>query len=56
MSTSEEVKAFFRAYQSGNRFMDVGEVAETVCFLVNRFASASNGMCTLVDLGALARS
>lgn len=56
MSTIEEVKVHFRAYQPGNRFIDVREVAATVGFLASPLASAVNGVCVPVDLGTMARA
>ncbi|WOH75643.1 SDR family oxidoreductase [Bradyrhizobium sp. NDS-1] len=52
---TDEVIALFRAEQPGNRLIDVREVAATVGFLVSPSASAVNGACIPVDLGASAR-
>lgn len=51
----DEVFALFQAEQPGDRLIDVREVAATVGFLVSPNASAVNGVCVPVDLGASAR-
>ncbi|MFQ3457910.1 SDR family oxidoreductase [Bradyrhizobium sp. UFLA01-814] len=52
----DEVIQGFRAAQPGNRFVDVREVAATVGFLASPCASAINGTCIPIDLGASARA
>ncbi|MVT56052.1 SDR family oxidoreductase [Bradyrhizobium yuanmingense] len=53
VSTNEAV-ARFRATQLAKRFVDVREVAAVVCFLASPCASAINGECVTIDLGASA--
>jgi 3-hydroxybutyrate dehydrogenase len=50
--STDEVLAQFRAWQPGNRFVEVREVAATICFLASPDASAINGVCLPIDLGA----
>ncbi|MFF0458600.1 SDR family NAD(P)-dependent oxidoreductase [Nocardia africana] len=52
--STDDVLASFRAYQPGDRFIDVHEVAAVVGFLASPAASAVNGACVPVDLGASA--
>ncbi|MFF0458595.1 SDR family NAD(P)-dependent oxidoreductase [Nocardia africana] len=52
--TVEEVVAGFRAAQPGDRFIEVAEVAAVVGFLASPAASAVNGVCIPIDLGASA--
>jgi 3-hydroxybutyrate dehydrogenase len=54
--SADEVIARFRAWQPSDRFIDVREVAATVGFLVSPLASAINGACVPIDLGATASS
>lgn len=53
-SNPDQVLAQFRAWQPGNRFIDVREVAATIGFLASPAASAINGVCLPIDLGATA--
>ncbi|MCK1544434.1 SDR family oxidoreductase [Bradyrhizobium sp. 179] len=50
----DEVIASYRKAQPGERFVDVREVAAAVGFLASPCASAVNGTCIPVDLGASA--
>ncbi|WP_456813860.1 SDR family oxidoreductase [Bradyrhizobium sp. USDA 4529] len=50
----DQVVAAMRAQQPGDRFVDVGEVAATVGFLASPSASAINGVCIPLDIGASA--
>lgn len=52
--SAEEVVAQFRAWQPGDRFIGVQEVAATIGFLASRGSSAINGVCLPIDLGASA--
>ncbi|MET4608355.1 3-hydroxybutyrate dehydrogenase [Bradyrhizobium sp. JR4.1] len=52
--STDEVIAQFRAWQPGDRFVDVREVAATISFLASPGASAINGVCLPIDLGATA--
>lgn len=52
--TTDEVRAQFRAWQPGNRFVEVREVAATIGFLASSDASAISGVCLPIDLGATA--
>lgn len=53
--STDQVIAQFRAYQPGDRFIEVDEVATVVGFLASPCASGINGECVSVDLGASAR-
>lgn len=48
----DEVIARFRADQPGDRFVESREIAAAVGFLVSPRASAVNGVCLPVDIGA----
>ncbi|MBZ9603060.1 SDR family NAD(P)-dependent oxidoreductase [Phyllobacterium chamaecytisi] len=52
--STDEVIAQMRAWQPGDRFVDVREVAATIGFLASPGASAINGVCLPIDLGATA--
>jgi 3-hydroxybutyrate dehydrogenase len=52
--STDEVVERFRARQPGKRFVDVREVAATIGFLASPRASAINGECITIDLGASA--
>lgn len=51
---TDQVLARFRSWQPGDRFIAVREVAAAIAFLASPAASAINGVCLPIDLGATA--
>lgn len=52
--SADQVIAQFRAWQPGDRFIEVDEVAAVIGFLASPSASGVNGECVTIDLGASA--
>ncbi|MCP3371785.1 SDR family oxidoreductase [Bradyrhizobium cajani] len=50
--SADQVIAQFRAWQPGDRFIEVNEVAAVIGFLASPSASGVNGECVTIDLGA----